>query len=89
MDNDNFEKFSINENGNITEYSILSTFKIVGNDNDFMIYTDYSINENKKMNLNITKYSMNNGEINLIPITDEDERNSINDYLIEFEEHLN
>ena len=85
---DNFEKFSIDENGTLKEYSILSTFKIVGNDNDFMIYTDYSLNENKKMNINVSKYFMNNDKIELIPITDENEKQSINEYLVEFEEHL-
>ena len=83
-----FEKFTIFENDKTKEYSILSTFKIVGNDNDFMIYTDYSVNENNKMNLNISKYFMNNGEIELIPIIDENEKKSINEYLIEFEEHF-
>ena len=85
---DNFEKFSINENGENKEYSVLSTFKIVGNDSDFIIYTDYSINENKKMNFKISKYIINNEQVELIPITDENEKKSINEYLIDFEERF-
>ena len=85
---DNFEHFSITENDKIKEYSVLSTFKIVGSDDNFIVYTDYSLNNNKKLNIQISKFFIKNEEITLIPITDENEKKSTNEYLIELEKFI-
>lgn len=40
-----------NDAGEVKEYSILSVFKIDNRDEDYAIFTDYSINENQEMNI--------------------------------------
>ena len=72
-----FEIFTIEEkDGTVKEYSVLSKFKIKGKKSDYMIYTDYSTN-NKKMNIQISKYTFKDGKVSIIPITNEDEKKQL------------
>ena len=43
--------FIKDENGNVKEFSILSVVNLAGKDDDYAIYTDYSINDNKEINI--------------------------------------
>ena len=49
MDDD--KVFMKDENGNVKQFSILDVVNINGKDDDFAIYTDYSLNENKELNI--------------------------------------
>ena len=49
MDDDKL--FMKDENGNVKQFSILDVVNLNGRDEDFAIYTDYSLNENKEYNI--------------------------------------
>ncbi len=49
MDEDKL--FIKDDNGDVKEFSILSVVNLAGKDDDYAIYTDYSTNANKEINI--------------------------------------
>ena len=39
------------DDGNVKEFSLLSVVNLNGKDDDFAVYTDYSLNDNKEINI--------------------------------------
>lgn len=60
----------VDENGNEKECKKLHTFKN-GNDN-YIIYTDYTLNFNGEFNVYASKYNINNDKIELYEINDDE-----------------
>ena len=85
---ENLNKIILNENGQDKEYSVLSTFNIKGIENPYVAYTDYSIDQNNKVDIKVSKYNLKEEKIELIPIVDEKEKKAIDEYLIELKEHI-
>ena len=82
------KRFNIVENGEDIEYNVLASFNLEGRDDSYIIYSDYSVNENKKMNIKVSKYQMKEGEIELSPITTDEEKEAIQPVLEEIEERF-
>ncbi len=70
-------KIKISENEE-KEFSIISTFDINEKNKSYVVYTDYSTDENGNININVSSFNKYN---ELIDVTDEDEIKIINEYL--------
>ena len=66
------------ENGIEKEYAILVTFDIEAKDKSYVLYTDYSKDENQDMRVFAASYDE---EWNLSPLIDGDEIEYINQYI--------
>ncbi len=60
------------------EFSIISTFDIIEKNKSYVVYTDYSTDENGNININVSSFNKYN---ELLDVTDEDEIKIINEYL--------
>ena len=58
----------INDDNSKSEYEILHSFR--KNDNNYIIYTDNSVNENDELNVLANKYIIENNNIRLLEIDD-------------------
>ena len=81
-------RFNVNENGNVIEYNVLSTFNLEGREDSYIIYTDYSINEHKKMNIKYSRYRLNDDRLEILPIETDDENQEIQPILEEIEKMI-
>jgi hypothetical protein len=67
MDN-NF--IALNDKNEKIKCEILHTFK--HNNDNFIFYSDGTLNENNELNVLANKYITNNNELNLLPINDDE-----------------
>ena len=74
-----------NENGEEKEYAILLTFDIESKNKSYVLYTDYTKDENNNLKIFASIYDK---EWNLSPLTDSDEIEFINNYIMELEEDI-
>ena len=74
-----------NENGEEKEYAILLTFDIESKNKSYVLYTDYTKDENNNLKIFASIYDK---EWNLSPLTDSDEIEYINNYIMELEEDI-
>jgi len=65
------------ENGNKKTYSVLFKFDELDNNEHYVVYTDYSINENEDVNIMARQYSIEDGRIRLSEI----KSNEIKDFI--------
>lgn len=66
------------DNGNVKEYSIISIVNLDGKEKEYVIYTDFSINDSKELNM----FSGILGEDGIIQnIKDENEIHAIDEYI--------
>ena len=73
------------ENGEEKEYAILLTFDIESKNKSYVLYTDYTKDENNNLKIFASIYDK---EWNLSPLTDSDEIEFINNYIMELEEDI-
>lgn len=71
-----------NENGEEKEYAILLTFDIETKNKSYVLYTDYSKDEDENLKIFASIYD---AEWNLSPLEDSDEIEFINNYIKELE----
>ncbi len=77
-----------NENNEEKEFYILVTFDIEEKNKSFVIYTDYSESEEGNIRVYASIYNKNNENDKLIPVTEKDEIDLINEYLIGLEKDI-
>ena len=66
------------DNGNVKEFSLLSVVNLNGKDDDFAVYTDYSLNDNKEINI----FSGIMGQDGLVKkIEDQNDIQALNSYI--------
>lgn len=70
-------KIKVSENEE-KEFSIISTFDINEKNKSYVVYTDYSTDENGNINISVSSFNKYN---ELIDVTDEDEIRIIDEYL--------
>ena len=73
------------ENGVEKEYAILLTFDIETKNKSYVLYTDYTKDEEENLKIFASVYDE---EWNLSPLTDSDEIEFINNYIKELEEDI-
>lgn len=73
------------ENGEEKEYAILLTFDIESKNKSYVLYTDYTKDEEENLKIFASVYDE---EWNLSPLTDSDEIEFINNYIKELEEDI-
>lgn len=73
------------ENGEEKEYAILLTFDIESKNKSYVLYTDYTKDEDENLKIFASIYDT---EWNLSPLTDSDEIEFINNYIKELEEDI-
>lgn len=73
------------ENGEEKEYAILLTFDIESKNKSYVLYTDYTKDEDENLKIFASVYDE---EWNLSPLTDSDEIEFINNYIKELEEDI-
>jgi len=67
--------FKITQNGKEIIYEVIATYHDDGSNKDFVIYTDKTLNEEKKLNIYYSLYRLENNEIILLETGDlEDKR---------------
>ena len=71
----------IDENGKEKEYSILFMFSEKEYNEDYIVYTDYSIDENGNINVYSNIYKEENGRIELFPVERQEVRKFIDQKL--------
>ena len=80
--------FIKNSNGEEKEYSILVTFDIEQKNKSYMIYTDYSVDENNKLKVYAGIYNPYDELKELDPVVEKDEIDVIERYLVSLAEDL-
>ena len=73
------------ENGEEKEYAILLTFDIESKNKSYVLYSDYTKDEEENLKIFASVYDE---EWNLSPLTDSDEIEFINNYIKELEEDI-
>ena len=76
----------IDEKGKEKEYALLATFE--HNSKSFVLYTDYSTDENKNIRIYSSIYDPNDTTGNLEKVTDADDIEFINKFIKELENQL-
>ena len=78
----------VDENGKEKEYKILFTFSDEDFNENYVVYTDYSINENGNINVYSNMYKESNNKTELLPVERNEIRKFIDDKLEEIKKDI-